>query len=114
MDGMTDAQKIEFLMRQLAGAVTMLRQSDERNAGLIEQMKRYDARRAGVYKDKKKLVERQATELRIQLAQAHQDASRYRFLRQHQVQVWKLGIATQGETLDKLVDAKLEQQPVTS
>lgn len=110
---MTLDEEIAFLRAQLAGAVTQLRVAEGHVRQLTGQMQGYDARVREVYRKKRDQDEARNKELRLSVTHLCQAATRYSYLRQHQVQIWKLGIAAEGDALDKLIDAKLEQRPVS-
>lgn len=107
-------ERIVFLEQQLAGAITHLRVSQENHAALLAQMSGHEDRLKLVYRQKRDRDEAINKQLRLSVAHLAQAAARYAFIRQHQVQIWKLGIAAEGDALDKLIDAKLEQQPTAA
>lgn len=93
-----------FLEQQLAGAVNHLRISQENHAALLREMKGHETRVKATYKERNDAREREAKALRIQITAIQQDAARYAYIRQHQVQIWKLCIAAQDIELDRLID----------
>lgn len=99
-----------FLGAQLAGAVTHLRIAEGHVQQLTGQMQGYDARVSKIYRDKRDQDEKRNKEIRLSVAQLAQDAARYSYLRQHQVQIWKLGIAAQETELDKRLDAAMQSR----
>lgn len=105
---MSEQEQIAFLQEQLAGAVMQLRVQEGHIQQLSGQMTGYDERVRKIYRDKHDRDEANNKQLRLSVAHLAQLAARYQFLRQYQVQVWKLGIAAEGDALDRLIDARLE------
>lgn len=95
-----------FLMEQLHGAVTMLRARDETE-------ERCNARYRTIYRATEERLQKQVEEIKQRSAEAIKktqvDATRYRFIREHQVRVWKFGIAATAEQLDRALDEQLER-----
>lgn len=88
-----------FLEHQLAGAVAALRSKDATEEACIQRLEvRYQSHHDNL---KKTLDE---IERRLGVG-----AERYALLRQHQVQVWALGIAATGEQLDHALDEQIEK-----
>lgn len=100
-----------FLERQLAGAVALLRAREETEAQVVH---RYDAR----YKTHEAQMVRIDEARKKAIADLERQygayAARYSLLRQHNVQVWGLGIATSGENLDRALDEQIERSIATS
>jgi hypothetical protein len=92
---------VVFLETQIAGAVGTLRQRDETERTIAE---RYSARMKLTldHVDKEQARQRDSLiDLQKSLGAA---ADRYNFIREHQVQIWALGIAATGDNLDQAID----------
>lgn len=100
------AMRIAFLEHQLAGVFSFLAQKDATEAACI---KRYEGLYATRYAAMREQHERKMKQLKGLGERLITNAHRYEFLRQHQVQIWKLGIAAQGDKLDSLLDAAKER-----
>lgn len=95
-----------FLEHQLANAVHLLRTKDATEEQCIARLNlKYQA----LFDHQEKSKDRWQKEcLRLEQTYGASHA-RYLLLRQHQVQVWKLGIAATGEQLDKALDEQIER-----
>lgn len=95
-----------FLTEQLCGAVALLRAKEETE-------EQYNAKYRAIYQDVEKRLQKQVEEIKQscteEINKARADATRYRFIRQHQVQAWALGVVAQGEQLDKALDEQIER-----
>ncbi len=93
--------RVAFLEQQLTGAVKLLHGKDATEAACNARLQR-------VYDQAERELEARlaVTKARLQnlVDETREAAQRYAFMRQHQVQVWKLGIAASGESLDREID----------
>lgn len=99
-------EHIAFLEQQLCAAIAMLRQKDQTEAEIAAK---YDRQSTATVDSVKQQLRDQVTHLQQLEKTLVMQVTRYRFLRQYQVQIWKLGIAATGEQLDKALDEHIER-----
>lgn len=106
MEFSTPQEYIAFLEGQLANAINLLTRYEGGEAALVERLEaQYRGHRDKLGADIAQKRERiKQMEERI-LA----NSRRYDFLRQHLVQVWKLGIGASGDGLDRVIDDLLSK-----
>jgi hypothetical protein len=103
---MSETEQIAFLEQQLAGAVMFLRQKDATEEACA---KRLESIYKASFADMLRQLQIQAKRVKNLEARLGADSTRYAFLRQHMVQVWKLGLAASAEQLDKALDEQIER-----
>lgn len=105
----TPQEYIAFLEQQFSSAVNLLQKYEGGEAAMVERLEgKYRTERDQLRADIKQRRERIAHMERQILT----NAGRYDFLRQHLVQVWKLGIGATGFALDAAIDDLLRNKGV--
>lgn len=104
MEFATPQDYINFLEAQLANAIGRLQKFEGDEAATVDRL---EAQYRG-HRDKLGMDIAQRRD-RIRNMEAHilANAQRYDFLRQHHVQVWKLGIGATTEGLDNAIDDRM-------
>jgi hypothetical protein len=91
---------------QLANAVGYLRRFEEGEAAVIRRLEdRYRAKEMQLDAE----IDGRRQRLKQQAKSALTDSERYAFIRQHIVQVWKLGVGATGMQLDHAIDALMRK-----
>lgn len=102
-------ERIAFLEQQLEGAVMHLRVSQDNHSQMLATMSTHEDRLKAIYKEKRDRDEARNKQIQVAVTHLQRDASRYAFIRQHMVQVWKLSIAAEGHALDCQIDTALQR-----
>lgn len=114
MEFSTPQEHIAFLEGQLANSINLLKRYEGGEAATVERLEAtYRGHRDKLGADVAQRRERIAR-MEVQILA---NARRYDFLRQHQVQVWKLGIGATGLGLDNAIDdllLKAAKQPASN
>lgn len=102
----SDKERADFYESSFRNCYARLVVVEERLAALLEETKTHDNR------VKKRYHEQIKTQNHMLLEYAR-DAARYNFLRQFQVQVWRLGIVAAEGQLDQLLTVAIERSQKT-
>lgn len=104
----TPQEYIAFLEQQFSNAINLLQKYEGGEAATVERLEaKYRGHRNKLGAD---IAERRERIKRLEAA-ILANAKRYEFLRQHMVQVWKLGIGATGQALDSTIDELIRKGP---